>query len=341
VPDVLTLVGDVISWVYNGFFGIAIRLSPILLGTYVLIAFFIWRKERPGTGFFAWLFPLRYYPHRSHFVDIKLFVFGQGMNVLNLFAVIAVGSVIATWTVDWLVHQNGAPQRTTPFTTEELLLATLILVMTSDFCLYWMHRLHHEFSVLWPFHSVHHSAEIMTPVTAYRIHPLYSAVLMLLRHVLGGFMQGIVLFFIIGDVTLEMVANVNLVYFLHNLAGANLRHSHVWLSYGPVFERIFSSPAQHQIHHSLAPRHYNKNYGEIFSIWDWMFGTLYVPGKKEEIEFGLAGEAGARIEQPHPTLAAAIMVPFRESGDAARKAIESFMASRRREAPYTPKTPGE
>ncbi|MEM9145890.1 MAG: sterol desaturase family protein, partial [Pseudomonadota bacterium] len=94
--------------------------------------------------------------------------------------------------------------------------------------------------------------------------------------------------------------------------------SHVWLSYGPVLEHVFISPAQHQIHHSRAVRHHNKNYGEIFAFWDWMFGTLYVPKRHEVLEFGLADAAGRAIEQPHPTLARALFVPFVESWQAIR-----------------------
>ncbi len=47
------------------------------------------------------------------------------------------------------------------------------------------------------------------------------------------------------------------------------------------------SPAQHQIHHSKAPRHLDKNFGFIFAFWDVWFGSLYVPRAKEQIEVGL------------------------------------------------------
>ena len=83
------------------------------------------------------------------------------------------------------------------------------------------------------------------------------------------------------------MAGTNLLLIIFYLFGYNLRHSHVWLSYGPFFSRIFISPAQHQIHHSSSPAHFDKNLGFMFAFWDGLFGTLYIPKKKENIIFGL------------------------------------------------------
>lgn len=58
------------------------------------------------------------------------------------------------------------------------------------------------------------------------------------------------------------------------IAGANLRHSHVWISWGPWLEHVFISPAQHQIHHSNDPVHFDRNMGAFLAIWDRLFGTL-------------------------------------------------------------------
>ena len=67
----------------------------------------------------------------------------------------------------------------------------------------------------------------------------------------------------------------------------NLRHSYIWLSYGPVLSQIFVSPAQHQIHHSIEERHWGRNIGFARAIWDRLFGTLYVPKAHEQFAMGL------------------------------------------------------
>ena len=91
-----------------------------------------------------------------------------------------------------------------------------------------------------------------------------------------------------------------------------LRHSHIPIRYGRALEHILISPMQHQVHHSSDPRHHDKNFGEIFAFWDWMFGTLYVPEPDEDLVFGIADSEGTLIEQPHPGFWAAMLVPFRD-----------------------------
>lgn len=133
----------------------------------------------------------------------------------------------------------------------------------SDYSTRWVHRVHHESRIIWPFHSLHKSAEVMTPVTVYRKHPIYDLISAFVRSVLIGALQGIILCLFDQASSAATIAWVNAGYVLFNIAGSNLRHSHVWLSFGPVIEPVFISPAQHQIHHSLDPRHHNKDNGEV------------------------------------------------------------------------------
>jgi hypothetical protein len=86
-----------------------------------------------------------------------------------------------------------------------------------------------------------------------------------------------------------MVLGLNALVFAYYLAGYNLRHSSVWLSYGRAMEQVLISPAQHQIHHSSDPRHADRNFGFIFACWDGLFGTLYVPQGRETLTFGITG----------------------------------------------------
>ena len=72
-----------------------------------------------------------------------------------------------------------------------------------------------------------------------------------------------------------------------NILSGNLRHSPFWLRYPRWLERWFISPAQHQIHHSIDPRHRDRNFGAALAIWDWMAGSLCVADKNMELKFGL------------------------------------------------------
>ena len=87
-----------------------------------------------------------------------------------------------------------------------------------------------------------------------------------------------------------MFLGVNLFSFIFLFLGANLRHSHVRLSYPTWLEKIFISPFQHQIHHSDHPAHFNKNLGSKLAIWDWLFGTLLRSKEVGKIKFGIGQE---------------------------------------------------
>ena len=52
-------------------------------------------------------------------------------------------------------------------------------------------------------------------------------------------------------------------------------------------ENIFISPYQHQIHHSIEPKHFNKNMGSKFAIWDYLFGTLVLSESTSKVNFGI------------------------------------------------------
>jgi sterol desaturase/sphingolipid hydroxylase (fatty acid hydroxylase superfamily) len=282
------------------------RVWPFYIVTMLLICFVIYRRSRVQGSFLRWVFPAHIYKHKSHWVDIKLFLVGRLLGLLGVFNAVVASAFVASLITSFVGPADAASQPWHPF------YVALLIVLAADFGVYWVHRVHHEYRVLWPFHSVHHSAEVMTPITAFRKHPLYDLTSNAVRGVILGVLQGVLLAAFVGEVQFLTLLGVNIFYVTFNFFGSNIRHSHIWLSYGPALEHILISPAQHQVHHSLEPRHFNKNYGEVFAIWDWMFGTLYVLREREQLEFGLGDEHGNRIQQPHDTLWNALIVPIKD-----------------------------
>ena len=201
------------------------------------------------------------------------------------------------------------------------ILVAAILFVTQDFCRFLNHYLHHKNKVLWPFHAVHHSAEVLSPLTFMRAHPVYYALQRVLISTMLGLVQGLVLFALVREIELWVIYSGTLAFQTYILLGAHLRHSHIRVSYGTALEHILISPAQHQVHHSSDPKHFDKNFGEIFAVWDWMFGTLYIADGDEKLVFGIADKNGQRIEQPHNTLREALLQPFVESGRALREML--------------------
>tara|TARA_B100000676_G_scaffold307543_1_gene366255 strand:+ start:1134 stop:3152 length:2019 start_codon:yes stop_codon:yes gene_type:complete len=168
---------------------------------------------------------------------------------------------------------------------------TVTLFLLDDLAKYLVHRAMHRIPLLWCFHKVHHSAETLNPLTVYRTHPLEGIIFAFRATLVQGTSIATFFYFFGNRAELITVLGVNAILFAFNAAGSNLRHSHVWISYGRSLERVFMSPAQHQIHHSIAPRHCDKNYGAVLALWDWLGGSLTVAGTYEPLRFGLQQSA--------------------------------------------------
>ena len=98
--------------------------------------------------------------------------------------------------------------------------------------------------------------------------------------------------------------NIILVFFIY--VYVHLQHSQLWISFTGWLGHLFMSPAHHQIHHSRNPAHFNKNLGSCLALWDWMFGTLYIPARQpEKLEFGVEPDR----EHAH-TIRGELIAPF-------------------------------
>lgn len=159
--------------------------------------------------------------------------------------------------------------------------------IVDDFSRYFVHRQLHAWPMLWAFHKVHHSAETLTPFTVFRTHPV-EAVIFSLRSILVQAIMIAGFVYLLGDqATLTTVLGANVFLFMFNLLGSNLRHSHIAIGYWQPLEKIFFSPAQHQIHHSVESRHWDKNFGVVLAVWDLIGGSHYHSEDKQSLRYGL------------------------------------------------------
>lgn len=315
----MEIISNLFSRLFSDFVNLESRLALFYLPSTILLAAFVWyRKGRPGS-LTSFLFPKDVYTHPSNLIDIKIFLINGFLAIAGIFSAFAFTPAVIVYVINGLSGGLGEPYVPPPISWERSIVATIIMVVTLDFTKYLAHYIHHESKLLWPFHALHHSAEIMTPLTATRNHPIFLVIRIVIQSLVAGAAQGIMLFLLIGKIDLITIGAANIGFVLFNFFGSNLRHSHVWLSYGPFWEHIFISPAQHHVHHSIELKHYNKNYGEIFAFWDWLFGTLYIPKKDEIIRFGLGDAKGVPIPQPHATLRDALFLPFVEAWDELKK----------------------
>jgi sterol desaturase/sphingolipid hydroxylase (fatty acid hydroxylase superfamily) len=170
---------------------------------------------------------------------------------------------------------------------------TLALFFAYELGYFTDHYLMHKVPALWELHKVHHTANVLTPLTVFRVHPLESVLFGNILAVTLGVTNGIANYLFGKPVTFFSIddANIILVLFVH--VYVHLQHTHLWIAFTGLAGRVFLSPAHHQIHHSNNPVHFDKNLGSCLAVWDWLFGTLYVPAKEPEpIAFGVkVGEA--------------------------------------------------
>ncbi|WP_286239673.1 sterol desaturase family protein [Neptuniibacter halophilus] len=167
-------------------------------------------------------------------------------------------------------------------------LFTLCLFLLDDFSRFYLHKLLHEVPALWAFHQVHHSARTLTPITVFRTHPVEGILFSLRSTLVQAVSIALFVFFFGERADLITFMGAALFTLLFNLSGSNLRHSHVGLRYGRYVEKWLISPAQHQIHHSTDPQHFDKNYGVVLALWDRLWGTLVLSEKGQQLAFGLS-----------------------------------------------------
>jgi sterol desaturase/sphingolipid hydroxylase (fatty acid hydroxylase superfamily) len=284
---------------------------PWLL-TSLVVAYLVYLYGRkrghfdPSKSFRQFAFPKEVYLHRSAIMDYKFVLFDQLFGGL-LFLPFISG---VTYFVYLALSQLLGTSSFHVSRTVALWLVPVYAVLVVDLGYYIGHRLLHVVPFLWPFHEVHHSAEVLSPVTVFRVHPVEDMFNVTVHAVFNALSAAV--FTSITDIKVDpyQLLGLNAVPFLYHAVGFQLRHSHIWLSYGPVLDRIFSSPAQHQVHHSEAQRHWNKNFGLIFSFWDVMFGTMYLPREREEIRFG---SGSGTDPSDFGTVSKLYLLPFRKS----------------------------
>ena len=184
---------------------------------------------------------------------------------------------------------------------------TLCDLLAIDAALFLAHYLQHRIPALWEFHKTHHSAEVLTPVTVLRMHPVDQILNFTMAAALPGFTAGVFSYLYAQPAHVFTISGLNIGLFLFYIAGVPLRHSHIWVMYPRWIARHISSPAMHLIHHSKDPKHADKNLAQMFNFWDRLAGTLYIPVEKEVLELGLCNDESAKFR----TLTDLYVQPFK------------------------------
>tara|TARA_B100000497_G_scaffold43981_1_gene51112 strand:+ start:235 stop:1068 length:834 start_codon:yes stop_codon:yes gene_type:complete len=143
---------------------------------------------------------------------------------------------------------------------------TFILI---DLVFYIYHRMSHRVRFLWAIHMSHHSSEEMNFAVSFRqawLGPVSKIPFFMTLPLMGL------------DPTMIAIAGV--VSTLWGIVG----HTQIINKLGPI-EWIFNTPSHHRVHHGSNEQYIDKNYGNLFIIWDRFFGTF--EPEKETVKYGL------------------------------------------------------
>jgi sterol desaturase/sphingolipid hydroxylase (fatty acid hydroxylase superfamily) len=153
----------------------------------------------------------------------------------------------------------------------------LLLFVLADFIQWNVHRWLHYSPWLWEFHKVHHSVEQMGFAAHLRYHWMETIVYKSVQYIplsMIGF--GLDDFFILHLVTILI---------------GHLNHANVKITYGPL-KYVLNNPVMHLWHHAKeipAERH-GVNYGISLSLWDYLFGTAYIPNQNANEQLGFVDQ---------------------------------------------------
>jgi sterol desaturase/sphingolipid hydroxylase (fatty acid hydroxylase superfamily) len=174
---------------------------------------------------------------------------------------------------DWTIANNFGVLNWLP--TMPLWLTVLIGLALLDLIgAYTAHLVEHKVKPLWMVHLVHHTDHNVDTTTANRHHPLES----IIRYVftlLGVFIVGAP----IGIIMLYQSVSVVLSQFNH----ANIQ---LPKKVDKALSWVIVSPDMHKVHHHYVLPYTDSNYGNIFSIWDRLFGT-YMELDPDNITYGV------------------------------------------------------
>ncbi len=234
------------------------------------------------------MFPRRWLLARSSSLDVKLLVLN-----LFVFGALLAGAVISHRVIaggmrTLLEAGFGTPGPAPVPDALATVILTLALFLAYELAYWVYHYLSHMVPFLWEMHKVHHSAEVLTPLTNSRVHPIESVLFLNTLAIFLGVTDAVVRWSLGRPAEVLTIANANALVVIFTYLLAHLHHTHVWIAFTGPLGRLLISPAHHQIHHSTNPIHFNKNMGSVLAIWDWLFGTLHVPSaKRERLTFGI------------------------------------------------------
>ena len=160
-----------------------------------------------------------------------------------------------------------------------------------------IHWIEHNVKWMWKFHIIHHTDPEVDVTTGLRHHPGES-VFRLLFTALAVFVSG-------ASFGVVMIYQTLSAFFAH-LTHANIKAPKI---IDRILDKVIVTPHFHKAHHHYTLPHTDKNYGNIFSIWDRIFGTSIKVDDLDDLKYGLDTHMNKKETSNIKTM---LLIPFGE-----------------------------
>ncbi len=203
--------------------------GPALLVALVL-AVIVGVRTGHARSLGTYLFSKRVWLHRSALLDYQL-VFARPVVRLLLTGPLVLSSVLLASRVIALLHRALGPSpRIDVDRTWVVAIFTIGAFVAEDLVRFLLHVACHRIEPLWALHRLHHTAEVMTPFTVHRVHPLESVLNRAGGAVAVGLVAGACGWLFSGPISGWEILGVDALGLVWNMAGGVLRHSEIPLS---------------------------------------------------------------------------------------------------------------
>ena len=176
----------------------------------------------------------------------------------------------------------------------EVIISLLILDLVGA---YFVHFVEHKVPWMWKFHVIHHSDKNVDVTTGLRHHP-GETVFRILFTILGVYVSG---------------ASIGIVMLYQSLSVlfAHLTHANISLpqNLDRIISCLFVTPNMHKVHHHYKQPLTDSNYGNIFSIWDRVFGTYTYVSDSKSLTYGIDTHINDRKIDSFTNL---LLIPFKK-----------------------------
>ena len=167
--DVYIIIVDSINLSLSYFINPEKRIHFIYLFSSMIIAFYIYKKNKNKSTFWKYIFNKKIWISKSSFVDYFLFFFNGFIKILFLAPYVMLSFSLTFYVSNSLEQNFGFFNINIPNFTI-IILYTITLTVINDLVSFLVHYLMHKNKILWEFHKIHHSATRLNPITQYRIH---------------------------------------------------------------------------------------------------------------------------------------------------------------------------